>query len=209
MLYPQNGDRIETTHNATSHHPVYFYAKASCQRTSGLDSSAAQWRDLPSLSPSQEWNSWPSLQPDLHRTEKPPHDDRILEMCMGMGTQIYQKCEWEEYTWQWEWEWLIFTCAKIPIGRLDANAAWTAYYFLTAICDFSSYYVEHSMTLTVWDSELRFWNWDRWAFAFWTFCILIIQRLWHSELRFWGKTVECLHFEHLSSFDYSVINVVH
>jgi len=52
--------------------------------------------------------------------------------------------------------------------------AWTAYYFL-AICDISLY-IEDNMALTVGDSELRFWNWDTSAFAFWTFRILIIQR---------------------------------
>jgi len=45
----------------------------------------------------------------------------------------------------------FFMCAKIPISRLGANTA----YFLTAICDISLY-VEHNMTMTVQDSELRF-----------------------------------------------------
>ena len=55
------------------------------------------------------------------------------------------------------------------------ETAWTAYNFWTAICDISLY-VEDNVTLTVADSELRFWNWDTSAFAFWTFCILIVHR---------------------------------
>ena len=55
------------------------------------------------------------------------------------------------------------------------QTAWTAYNFWTAICDISLY-VEDNRTLRVADSELRFWNWDTSAFAFWMFCILIVQR---------------------------------
>jgi len=84
---------------------------------------------------------------------KDVHRNRIPNDPVRMGTQICQngnvngtstRDNGNENSY-------FFMCAKIRISRLDANTA----YFLTAICDISLY-VEHNMTMTVQDSELRF-----------------------------------------------------
>jgi len=83
----------------------------------------------------------------------------VLEMRMGLGFpfsfHFLHICGEHKYAKNGNGNGYFFTCAKIPIGRLDANAAETAYSFLTAICDISLY-VEDNITLTVRDSELRF-----------------------------------------------------
>jgi len=76
----------------------------------------------------------------------------------------------------------FFMCAKIPFGRQYEIQSW----------DFETKIVE----------LLHFQR-----FAFWLF-----NDKWQYEILSWdfeATTVECLHFEHLSSFDYSVINIVH
>ena len=76
----------------------------------------------------------------------------------------------------------FFMCAKIPFGRQYEIRSW----------DFETKIVE----------LLHFQR-----FAFWLF-----NDKWQYEILSWdfeAMTVECLHFEQLSSFDYSVINIVH
>ena len=99
--------------------------------------------------------------------------------------------EWEEYTWQWEWELLLFhTCQNshrsTHTGELRCTI-WPVRCHPWATRSYSlARHVPDLVAETKNDVKSLLASWD-----------------------FEAKTVECLHFQHLSSFDYSVINVVH
>ena len=110
-----------------------------------------------------------------------------------MRRQICQK---------WGWEWLLFMLAKIPIGRLDANAIQQN--VVTSNLFFCWKSAVRTWHQTACVNSLLFLNSNMWHFV----CMLETIWYWQYEILGWdfvAKTAECLHFEHLSSFDYSLI----
>jgi len=113
------------------------------------------------------------------------------------GTQICQK---------WEWEWLVFHVCQNSHRSTRCECSRNSLLFLNSnMWHFVVCWRQHHTDST------RFWV-EILKLRQLSFSILNVLHFDYSMITdkdFEAKTVECLHFEHLSSFDYSVINVAH
>ena len=131
----------------------------SCRK---VDSESADH----SHSTSATANTWAVESRDVHGNGIPipmgfpfPWDSRGNPM--GMGTQICQKREWEEYMWQWEREWLLFHVCQNSHRSTRCECKPMKY------CSVTSHSAVNFLTTSIWRSA-KVWTW-------WTSCETTVQ----------------------------------